>query len=337
MPPLRAISFPASEICLNSFCASEKRLSLRTQIWNFSSLMRLITLLTFITLIVPGLFSQTRDQLYNAYIDQYHTIATSQQRSHGIPASIILAQGLLESGAGRSRLATEGNNHFGIKCHDWQGRKIYHDDDARNECFRKYNHARESFEDHSTFLTTRSRYQALFQLPQGDYKGWAHGLKAAGYATDPNYAFKLIDIIERYELHRFDLHNQDQQAVVLNSDPEKVPASGYIVYKSNGLKIIVARSGDSYTSLASTTGISEERLRFYNDAPANATLEAGNIVYLSRKKKKGSRAYPVHVIQEGETLYRISQNYGIRLLNLYKMNGMSFDKGATIGQVLQLR
>lgn len=296
--------------------------------------MRLLTLFTLITLIVPGLLGQTRDQLYNAYIDQFHTIATAQQRSHGIPASIILAQGLLESGAGRSRLATEGNNHFGIKCHDWQGKKIYHDDDERNECFRKYSHARESFEDHSIFLTSRSRYQSLFLLETDDYKGWARGLKAAGYATDPNYANKLIEIIERYELYRFDKHIPVQEVL----PPAAVAITGgHAVYKSNGVKMIVARPGDSFSSLSSATGIREDKLRYYNDTPEHATLRPGTIVFLAKKKKKGARAYPVHVVQEGETLYGISQNYGIQIISLYKLNNLSFDQGATIGQVLKLR
>jgi LysM repeat protein len=296
--------------------------------------MRLSTLLTLLIVIVPGLLSQSRDQLYTTYIDQFHAVATAQQRSHGIPASIILAQGLLESGAGRSRLATEGNNHFGIKCHDWQGKKIFHDDDEANECFRKYNHARESFEDHSIFLTTRSRYRSLFLLPANDYKSWAHGLKAAGYATDPGYANKLIDIIERYQLYRFD----QPQVAGVSAEPAVVPmAGGHAILKSNGVKMIVARSGDSFTSLAAATGIREDRLRYYNDVPEHATLSPGSIVYLAKKKKKGVRAYPVHVVQAGETLYGIAQNYGIQLISLYKLNNMSFEQGASIGQVLKLR
>jgi LysM repeat protein len=300
--------------------------------------MKFVTTLICIVLFVPALLSQSRDQLYHDYIEKYHSIATAQQRSHGIPASIILAQGLLESGAGRGRLATEGNNHFGIKCHEWTGRKIYHDDDERNECFRKYDHPRESFEDHSVFLTTRSRYRSLFLLPSDDYKGWAHGLKAAGYATDPNYAHKLIDLIDRYQLYRYDLHNLPQH------DPRPAPllpvTGGSVertVYKSNGVKLIVAQPGDSYTSLAAATGIREDRLRYYNDAPEHATLRPGNTVYLAKKKTKGTRAYPVHVVQEGETLYGIAQNYGIQLISLYKLNNLSFDQGATIGQVLKLR
>lgn len=297
--------------------------------------MKLFSTLLILLLLAPGLTGQTRDQLYNDYISEYHRIATAQQRSHRIPASIILAQGLLESGAGRSRLAREANNHFGIKCHEWTGNRIYHDDDERNECFRKYNHPRESFEDHSIFLTSRPRYQSLFLLPADDYKGWAHGLKSAGYATDPGYAYKLIDIIERFELYRYDRHDLAQQH--LPGVPESGLYSERPVYKSNGIKMVVAQPADTYASIAAATGIREDRLRFYNDAPEHATLHPGSVVYLSKKKKKGSRAYPVHVVQEGETLYGIAQNYGIQLIRLYELNNMSLQQGASVGQVLKLR
>ena len=134
------------------------------------------------------------------YIEKYKELAVKQMQASGIPASIILAQACLESGDGNSRLATEGKNHFGIKCHTWEGPKIYHDDDANGECFRKYGDAEESFKDHSDFLRFRDRYRFLFELNVNDYKGWAHGLKKAGYATNPNYPQMLIKIIEEYNL-----------------------------------------------------------------------------------------------------------------------------------------
>ncbi len=138
------------------------------------------------------------------YVKFYSTIAMDEMMQFGIPASITLAQGILESGSGKGRLAVEANNHFGIKCHDWNGKKIYHDDDKEQECFRKYDNPEYSFRDHSLFLTNRSRYSFLFDLKKDDYKKWAKGLKKAGYATDPRYAQKLIDLIERYELYKFD-------------------------------------------------------------------------------------------------------------------------------------
>lgn len=138
------------------------------------------------------------------YILKYNAIAMGEMRASKIPASITLAQGILESGSGKGRLSVEANNHFGIKCHGWTGKKIYHDDDASQECFRKYDCAQSSFEDHSEFLTGRSRYAKLFKLKPDDYKGWAKGLRAAGYATDRKYPEKLISLIERYNLDKYD-------------------------------------------------------------------------------------------------------------------------------------
>ncbi|MFC4633889.1 glucosaminidase domain-containing protein [Dokdonia ponticola] len=138
------------------------------------------------------------------YIEAYAGIAQEEMRQYGIPASITLAQGILESGAGNGELVQKANNHFGIKCHDWKGAKVYHDDDEKGECFRKYSLAKFSYRDHSLFLTNRGRYASLFKLPKDDYKGWAKGLRAAGYATDKKYPVKLISLIERYELYRYD-------------------------------------------------------------------------------------------------------------------------------------
>ncbi|MEZ4803640.1 MAG: glucosaminidase domain-containing protein [Gelidibacter sp.] len=138
------------------------------------------------------------------YIHNYNGIAKEEMRRYKIPASITLAQGILESSSGQARLAVEANNHFGIKCHDWTGPKIYHDDDARQECFRKYKHAQESFEDHSTFLSGRGRYAKLFKLDEDDYESWAKELRNAGYATDRKYPDKLIDLIERFQLYKYD-------------------------------------------------------------------------------------------------------------------------------------
>ena len=138
------------------------------------------------------------------YIEYYSEIAMDEMKQYKIPASITLAQGILESGSGKGTLATKANNHFGIKCHDWNGPKVYHDDDKKQECFRKYSSPEFSFRDHSIFLTGRDRYSSLFKLKRDDYKSWAKGLKKAGYATDKKYAQKLIDLIERYELYRYD-------------------------------------------------------------------------------------------------------------------------------------
>lgn len=294
----------------------------------------------FILSICVASFGQSLDANYLAYIEKFHTIAIRQQKLHGIPASIILAQGLLESGAGRGRLAVEANNHFGIKCHDWTGDRIYHDDDERNECFRKYRHASDSYEDHSLFLVNRSRYKNLFQLNPTDYVAWAHGLKAAGYATDPAYAQKLISLIDRYSLHEYDkahrglfaskIDNKTTEAVSVNQ-PERT------IYKSNYIRIVVATANDTYASLAKELKISERRLRKYNEVGTDAEPRAGSIVYLSKKKKRAACSNRIHVVQPGETLYGISQLYGIQLISLYKLNDLSFEQGAYIGQILKLR
>lgn len=287
-------------------------------------------------------YGQSADQNYRTYIEQFYPIAIRQQQLHKIPASIILAQGLLESGAGKGRLSVEANNHFGIKCHNWSGNTIGHDDDEKNECFRKYQNAQESFEDHSQFLISRPRYQNLFKLEPTDYKGWAYGLKAAGYATDPSYPQKLISLIERYQLHQYDVTKNYQYA-----DKKEVADNNYYyptaptgpraIYKSNYVKMVVATNRDSYASLAIEFKRSEKRIRKYNDVGENAVLQQGNIVYLSSKKKKGSRSHPVHVVQQGETFYGISQVFGIQLMSLYKLNKLDFSEGAQIGQIIRLR
>jgi LysM repeat protein len=278
-------------------------------------------------------FSQTLNPTYQAYIEKFHAIAIKQQKEHGIPASIILAQGLLESGAGRGILATEANNHFGIKCHDWTGKKIYKDDDEKNECFRKYRHAEESYEDHSLFLVNRPRYSSLFLLNPTDYVSWAHGLKAAGYATDPAYAQKLINLIERYGLHQYDIEKKGLFATKTDLQTQ----SERRIYKSNYLRIVVATDDDTYASLAEELKISEKRLRKYNEVGTETQLKKGDIVYLSKKKKTAARVNHIHVVQPGETLYGISQIYGIQLINLYKMNDIPFTQGAYIGQIIKLR
>ena len=163
----------------------------------------LLLLITFYISFITSPAQVKWNQRYQQYINQYKDIAIEQMLKWKIPASITLAQGLFESGAGQSELAMKGNNHFGIKCNGWDGRKVYHDDDARNECFRAYNNAFESYEDHSRFLVGSKRYASLFSLKTTDYKGWAKGLKTAGYATSPSYAEALIRIIEMYNLYQF--------------------------------------------------------------------------------------------------------------------------------------
>lgn len=277
---------------------------------------------------------------YQQYIDQYKDVAIEQMKKHRIPASITLAQGLFESGAGRSELARKGNNHFGIKCHGWKGRTVHHDDDARNECFRAYDNAYESYEDHSRFLVSGKRYQGLFSLKTTDYKGWAHGLKAAGYATNPNYATKLIQIIELYKLYEYD-HAKHYDRFLASATKDRVGPGGmnHPIYKFNNNYYLKARRGDTFMSIAKEVGISERKLASYNELPVSASLSEGDIVYLKKKAKKAPKSYKdrLHYVRAGESMYSISQLYGIRMKNLYKMNNMTPYDNIVIGQGLRLR
>ncbi|MBR5541614.1 MAG: glucosaminidase domain-containing protein [Bacteroides sp.] len=278
-----------------------------------------------------SLTAQTRNKQYEAYIKQYRELAVKEMKKYHIPASITLAQGLLESGAGQSMLARKSNNHFGIKCGgDWRGKTVSHDDDARGECFRSYKHPEESYEDHSKFLVNRPRYASLFKLDITDYKGWARGLKKAGYATNPRYADQLIGIIELYDLHKYDKKN-GLKWMKENPDPHQP-------YIANGLVYIVVRAGDTWKSISKELDISQSKLREYNDLYKGYALRVGDILYLEKKKKKADKEHIVHVLRSGESMYSIAQKYGIRLKNLYKLNKMKADDPAPkVGTILRLR
>ncbi len=280
-------------------------------------------------LMVLTVCGQTRNKKYEEYIDKYKELAVEQMERYGIPASITLAQGLLESGAGQSSLTRRSHNHFGIKCGgDWRGKTTYHDDDARGECFRVYKNARESYEDHSRFLANRSRYAALFKLKKDDYKGWAHGLKKAGYATNPQYAHSLIRIIELYQLDRYDTKAGRKRAMI---------AYPHDTYLSNGLLYIIARSGDTFELLKKEFGISKRKLIKYNDLFKDYILKEGDIIYLEKKKRKAKKPHKQHVVKAGESMHSISQLYGVRIERLYKMNKKSEDYAPEVGDCLRLR
>ena len=207
------------------------------------------------------------------YIANYSAIAITEMKKYKIPASITLAQGILESGSGNGRLSAKANNHFGIKCHNWNGDKIYHDDDALQECFRKYTHAEESFNDHSLFLTSRSRYANLFKLKSGDYKGWAHGLKKAGYATDPKYPNKLIDLIERYKLYQYD------DFVLKGKKVLEVTPENIVVEKN--MNVHVVKKGDTLYSLSRLYDVPVSIIKELNNLNTNA-LSIGQQIKLSK-------------------------------------------------------
>lgn len=272
-----------------------------------------------------------RNKHYTEYIDKYNKIAVDHMQKHKIPASIILAQGLLESGAGKSRLATEGNNHFGIKCHsDWKGKTMRHDDDRRQECFRKYSRAEDSFEDHSKFLQ-RSRYSYLFTLQLTDYKGWARGLQKAGYATDKAYANKLIKLIEDYELHQYDRGYKGGK-----TQPE-FKVYSHTPYITHGLVYIIARRGDTYDDIAKEFNFKVKDLYKYNEVPKDFPLSDGDLVYFEKKKKKADKPYYEHVVKVGESMHSISQQYGVQVKNLYKLNKKDYEYVPEEGDILKLR
>lgn len=283
------------------------------------------------------------------YIERYAEIAVNHMERYGIPASITLAQGILESDCGNSYLSRTSNNHFGIKCKTgWKGRKVYHDDDEKGECFRAYSTVEESYEDHARFLDEQPRYDSLFAYAPTDYRSWARGLKAAGYATAPDYAERLVRIIEQQRLYLFDREEgerlyeeshdrknrfEEQSSVVevaLATEgivPEAMPESismhrGYPIYRNNGVVYLLADSRDSYEHIGELFQISARNLRRFNEVGPEAQPLTGEVVYIERKGKAWSGTATHHIAVEGETLFSVAQRYGIREKSLRKMNGM---------------
>lgn len=278
---------------------------------------------------------------YQAYIDRYKDLAISEMFKYNIPASITLAQGLLESGAGTSELTMKGNNHFGIKCHDWLGATTYHDDDEKQECFRAYRDAYESYEDHSRFLAQQPRYQRLFTLNKTDYKGWAYGLKSCGYATNPNYAQKLIDIIELYKLYLYDRAKTYDKFMVDRSAVKDLSPElkQHIIHPYNKNYYLNVRSGDTFKSLAKEVGISYRKLAKYNERNKKDRLIPGEKIYLKKKQNKADKVYKkrLHRVKSGESMYSIAQNYGIKVSSLYKMNHLTPNYTIKPGDCLKVR
>lgn len=281
-------------------------------------------------------FSQVKwNKAYSDYFNQWGEVAMQQMIQYRIPASITLAQGVLESAAGKSELAIRANNHFGIKCNGWTGRRSYHDDDERGECFRAYDNAYQSYVDHSVFLSTSQRYRRLFDLKRTDYKGWAKGLKACGYATSPTYAAKLIEIIETYKLYQYDEgkeFNKRENILLQQGEMRNI-------YTFNKNYYIRARRGDTFRRIAEDVDISYRKLAKYNERDKHDVLEEGEIIWLGKKAKKAPKAFKKrpHRVQPGESMYIISQRYGIRLKYLYKMNGLSPDYVIKPGDLLRVR
>lgn len=274
------------------------------------------------------------------YIELWKNSAIEQMHQFKIPASITLAQGILESGNGNSKLARHANNHFGIKCHEnWEGGTFYQDDDEANECFRSYTNASESYVDHSLFLKNRPRYSNLFTLSMTDYKGWAHGLKSAGYATNPKYASLLIDLIEKYNLAQFDLvpmPEKQEDFLIVNSNPvtnitelESPQTAGEIdlaeikhhVYENKkAVHFVVVQKGDTFYRIAEEFNLGMWQLYKYNELGKRDVLEEGEIIYISPKSNKSTKGYNVHVCEKDMTLRDVSQAEGVKLNKLMDYN-----------------
>ncbi len=329
-------------------------------------------LIVFVSLYfcIFGAVAQTKwNAAYQTYIDTYAGIAVEQMRSYGIPASITLAQGLLESGAGTSKLATVAKNHFGIKCNGWTGRTMSQDDDKPNECFRAYDSVRDSYEDHSLFLQ-RDRYKSLYSYSITDYKKWAAGLKACGYATSPTYAQRLIDIIEVYRLYEYDngvktpapysggvasaqpVQTAPQQTGTVSlsglaassNDNASVPVAktpyvspnAHRVYYHNKNYYVITRAGDSFRSIGLEFDVSASALARYNERKKNDRFADGEVVYLRPKRGKAEKQYKgkPHVLRRGQSMYDVAQMYGITLKSLYKKNKLSPDHAPRVGEKL---
>lgn len=303
--------------------------------------IKVLSILLVAILLSASAYAQKWNKAYQDYIDLYKDIAIEQMLKHDIPASITLAQGLLESGAGRSTLAVKGNNHFGIKCHEWNGPTMIKSDDRPDDCFRVYSNPRQSYEDHSIFLK-RPRYESLFQLPRSDYRGWARGLKACGYATNPAYAQSLINIIETYKLYIYDNAKHYDRFMVNHAGKSSglsiVGGMPHRIFSYNKNYYIRARKGDTFRSLSKEMGVSRRNLARYNELDKKQTLKEGDIIYLKKKRTKATKEYKhrLHTVRNGESLYSIAQLYGIRLSSLYKKNHLPDDYSIRVGDQLRV-
>jgi len=303
-------------------------------------------------LLLPALLWAQPTPEKKAYVTQYKYFAIENMHRTGVPASITLAQGLLESGVGKSPLATEANNHFGIKCHkEWSGPTFIMDDDEKNECFRKYDQVLDSYLDHAAFLKSRPRYSDLFTLDITDYKGWAHGLKVSGYATNPNYAPLLIKQIEELELSAFDRVTVAELNSMRNNEPgmplpppvtfAESPAKAKSddckpgIFKYNGIKTICAKASESPLAIAERAGVYPWQILKYNDIETDIRFAEGDKVYLAAKKKSAKIAE--HIVSEYESLRDISQLYGISIEALRRKNQLRPGEELAVGEIALLK
>ena len=322
-------------------------------------LILLLVLAGVVSVSAAAKVRQTREE----YVEKYKAIAIAHMERYGIPASVTMAQGILESDSGNSLLSTSSNNHFGIKCKKhWTGDRVYHDDDAKGECFRAYPSVEASYQDHADFLDQSPRYDSLFTYQSDDYRSWARGLKACGYATAPDYADRVVKIIESMKLYLLDKENGGKiysaaksatanteawfESNIATSDEQINPNAfrvtvnshkGYGVYRTNHTFYVVAKEGDTYESLGGIFDISPKMLRKLNDVAKDATLAKGNIVYIERKKTQWLGNMIQHKVVRDESLYALSQSYGIRLKSLAKLNNMHVGDNVKKGEIIKLK
>ena len=290
-------------------------------------------------------FSQrilTREQ----YIQKYAELAVSEMQRSGIPASITLAQACLESNNGNSELSIKSNNHFGIKCKStWRGKRVYHDDDRKNECFRHYNSPEDSFIDHTDFLMNNPRYGGLFALKLTDYRGWARGLKKAGYATNPHYANHLIQIIDDYKLYLYDEGLDKSQIARIQQRSDKPvntqnlinPYQTRKVVLRNGLKSIVVQKGDTFEKIAQEFGLKDWEIYAYNDYEKGQQPRENEILYIEPKRNKADKSHKTHRVEPDDTMHFIAQRYGIKLRKLFRLNRLKPGEKPEVGSFVYLR
>lgn len=316
-------------------------------------------------LLFGAVYAHVDDKMTTAqYIETYASIAVREMDAYQIPASIKMAQGILESSSGNSPLAKEAKNHFGIKCKkDWTGETYIQDDDEKNECFRKYETVLASYEDHSQFLKKGQRYASLFTLERNDYKGWAHGLKAAGYATNPQYAPLLIKTIEENRLYELDKPGRapefkapeketPQPKQTISQSSAKPPRQGgssgtdlpdfelrrhgnYGIRERNGVEYVLAQRGDTYEQIAKELDMMAWQLPQYNESDKSKKLNEGEIVYLQPKRRKAQDE--TYVAKKNESLWDVSQYFAVKVSRLAKLNELSEDARLKPGQTIKLR
>ena len=325
--------------------------------------MKKIVAIFLLTLICAVSLSAAERQTREEYVEKYKAIAIAHMERYGIPASITMAQGILESDSGNSRLSLSSNNHFGIKCKKhWTGDRVYHDDDAKGECFRAYPTVEASYQDHADFLDQSPRYDSLFAYNSDDYRSWARGLKAAGYATAPDYAERLVKIIESMKLYLLDKENGNKiyvaaksatanteawwESNIATSDEQINPNAfrvtvnshkGYGVYRTNHTFYVVAKEGDTFESVGEVFDISAKMLRKFNDVGKDAKLAKGDVIYIERKKTQWLGNVMQHKVVRDENLYSLSQSYGIRLKSLAKLNRLASNEDVRKGEIIKLK